>query len=163
MNIEEQRMLGSIVRSGKPEDAIQKLKELDDLDILLDGRTALGCAVSYENDEVAKFLLENGANPNGCREEQFTPLMIAAERNAVVLLKLLLEKGADIAIKTPQGVNALAKAAYNENLEATKVLVEAGANPFEKIANGTSVYEGAEIVDATEIIEYFDGIRMNYE
>ena len=119
----------------------------------------MGYAVSYDNFEVARFALENGANPNGLSNERFTPLMIAAERGDLELIKLLLEKGADVNIKTPQNVVALWKSAGADNVEASKLLVEAGANPFAIIADGMSIYEVCKQMNKSKVVEYFNSLR----
>ena len=51
-------------------------------------------ALEHKQDDIAKLLIESGANIN-CTSNFKTPLHIAIERNDYMLTKYLLEKGAD--------------------------------------------------------------------
>jgi hypothetical protein len=57
--------------------------------------------------ETIKFLLENGANPNAQDVDGDTPLLIAARRGLVPVVKLLLERGAQPCFTNKKGLNAL--------------------------------------------------------
>lgn len=167
MNIEDQRKLKvKIITSGYTTEAIEELKQLEDLNMFLDGRTALGYAVSYNNIEIATFLLANGADPNLSenRADTYTPLMWAAEGNMLEMIQLLLENGADVHRKNKNNnATALWKAVILWNMEATKLLVSAGANPFVKIAAGKSIYDAVKDIDMDEYVVYFDSVRKDFE
>lgn len=85
--------------------------------------------------------------------------MIAAEKGDLELVKLLLDKGADVNIKTSQNVVALWKSAGADNVEVSKLLVEAGANPFAIIAEGKSIYEDCKQMNKNKVVEYFDSLK----
>ncbi len=55
-----------------------------------------------------KELLDDGKDPNVRQSDGITPLMIAADRNDLVIATLLLAKGADPNLRAAGGVNALA-------------------------------------------------------
>ncbi len=159
MTIEEQRALRSLITSGKATEAIDQLKHID-IDADLDGRTALSLAVSYENFEVAKFVLDHGANPNvTATHKELTPLMVAAERGDLEVINWLIEAGADINFMNSRNVVALWSAAGAENVEACKMLIEAGADPFKAITQGLSIYDICKQMDHETVVEYFDSIR----
>lgn len=161
MNIEEQRKLGSLITSGKADEAINMLKKID-IDSDLDGRTALSLAVSYENFEIAKFALDHGANPNiTATHNELTPLMIASERGDLELMKWLIDAGADVNYKNSRNVTALWSAASAEKVEACKILVEAGAEPYKELAQGLSIYNVCKQMNKGSVIEYFDSIKEN--
>lgn len=158
MNADEQRKI-SVEITSKSEGVISSLVGVD-INAPLNGRSILGLAVSYDNFMVAEYALNNGANPNGLvEEERFTPLMIAAERGDLKLIRLLLKKDADVIFKNTQNVNALWKAAAENNVEACQLIVEAGADPFEEIAN-TSIYEVCKQMGKAAVVEYFETIRQ---
>ncbi|MCX8524715.1 ankyrin repeat domain-containing protein [Chryseobacterium formosus] len=166
MDIENQRKLKSQITSGNTIDAIQELQQLEDLSMFMDGRTALGYAVSYNNIEVAKFLLKNGANPDlsEIKPDTFTPLMWAAEGNDLEMIQLLLEHGADVRRKNKyNNATALWKTVIPGSLEAAKLLVSAGANPFEEIAAGKSIYDAVKEINANEFVEYFESVKRGFE
>lgn len=72
-------------------------------DIIREGKsgwTALHLAVQYGHFEIAKWLLECGADPNAqlithSSADNLTPLHIAASKGNFEMVKLLVEKGAD--------------------------------------------------------------------
>jgi ankyrin repeat protein len=59
----------------------------------------------------------------------FTPLMRAADRGEVNVVRSLLKSGAAVDGKQPGGLTALMLAARNGHLPVIKVLLAAGANP----------------------------------
>lgn len=166
MDVESQRKLKVQITSGYTTEVIGKLKQLEDLNMFLDGRTALGYAVSCNNIEVVKFLLENGADPNlsESKPDTYTPLMWAAESEPLEIVKLLLEYGADVHRKNKNNnATALWKTVIPNNLEAAKLLVAAGANPFIKIAAGKSIYDAVKDINALEFIAYFESVQGDFE
>ncbi|KAE8361128.1 hypothetical protein BDV27DRAFT_148101 [Aspergillus caelatus] len=62
-------------------------------------RTPLAWAAEQPNTDVARLLLDNGANPNHTDDHQATPLLWAAGLGNQALVKLLLERGARPDIK----------------------------------------------------------------
>ena len=95
------------------------------------GATALMWAIPHR-DKVA-LLLEKGANPNARSKDGRTPLLIAAGIGGTSdLVKLLLDKGANIGEVTPSlfgPITALTEAAYAGDEATFKLLLERGAQP----------------------------------
>ena len=60
---------------------------------------ALNACLSYSTFEAAKFLLENGADPNFKEDSNETPVF--TNRVDPCIIRLLMEYGADIQAKTP--------------------------------------------------------------
>jgi uncharacterized protein len=92
-------------------------------------------------DEVEQ-LLKNGVNPNQ-RQMGITALMTACNRGHVDVVRILLDKGADVNAKDWEGWTALmaasAGAAHDNNqnkeercLEIVKLLMDRGANVNQK-------------------------------
>jgi ankyrin repeat protein len=98
---------------------------------LSDGWTALHYAATAGSVAIASLLIKAGA-PMGLRDVvNWTPLMHVAGNN-VELLKVMLEAkpGPEILnMEDQMGFTPLHEAAGNGNLEATRQLVMAGANP----------------------------------
>ena len=72
----------------------------------------LNWAVGSNSLEATKVLLDSGANPNG----DFTgsnpaPLILAVDFNNQDIYKILIEKGADVNVKDPNGYSVLHVAA----------------------------------------------------
>ncbi len=73
--------------------------------------------------DIAKALVERGAKINAQAKNGMTPLMIAAANNNAPMIGLLMEAGADPAIKNQQDLTASDVAEKNGNLEASHAIV----------------------------------------
>jgi quinoprotein dehydrogenase-associated probable ABC transporter substrate-binding protein len=65
--------------------------------------------------DIARILIADGADVNAKSKKGVTPLMVAAAHDNPPLVSLLLQKGADPKIKTPDGKTALDIAKDNRN------------------------------------------------
>jgi ankyrin repeat protein len=76
-----------------------------------------------------KELLDDGKDPNARQSDGITPLMIAADRNDLVIATMLLAKGADPNLRAAGGVNALsiAKARGVAGVPMAQLLQRSGA------------------------------------
>ena len=68
--------------------------------------------------------------------ENATPLMYAASRNAKKILNLLIEHNADINIQTKSGDTALTLAAMHNHINIVKILIENKADVFARDGYG---------------------------
>ena len=60
------------------------------------GMTLLHAAVLFDNDEVAQFLLDQGAQLEATDDNERTPLLWAAFKKSSKCIKLLLSRGANV-------------------------------------------------------------------
>ncbi len=89
------------------------------------GEYAIFYAVKYNKTDIAKTLLELGANPNAGFD---SPLFWAAKNNNTELAKILIDKGAKIdytELVTSKSI--LYTALKKNNLELAKILIDKGA------------------------------------
>jgi ankyrin repeat protein len=134
------------------------------------GQTPLMYAAAHDRGEVAALLINAGADvnartpPNGLPERKpavryfveipsagFTAVTFAARHGAVSALRVLIEAGADIDAKTPDGFSPVVVALDNLHFDAAKVLVEAGAS-----ADGGGLFA---VVEARNRINYVGEIQ----
>jgi ankyrin repeat protein len=84
--------------------------------------TALHGAVARRDVEIAKMLLEAGADPNARQERGFVPLHDAAANGNAALVELLLKHGAHADAKTDDGKTAGNMAAERGHKELAETL-----------------------------------------
>lgn len=89
-------------------DVAQWLLDKNDKDVLLAcqnsiGRTPLHLAAICERKQIAKFLIENGANLEARDASGSTPLILAAYGKDLSLINLLIDFGANVSVLNHQG------------------------------------------------------------
>lgn len=120
------------------------------------GSTLLYCAVKFP--ELARALLEKGANPNLAQKGSFTLLMRASEGHPDSV-KLLLEYGADINAAT-NGWTAVMLATAQGHVDCLQLLLDAGADPSHKTEWGqTPIHLVSKIECARTLLKH----RKNFD
>lgn len=87
--------------------------------------------------EIAKYLLDSGANPNLQRNGGPLPIIFAANKGSKEIVELLIVSGADVDGRTTTGATALVNAAALGRLEIAKVLLEHGADQTLSMSTGS--------------------------
>lgn len=88
----------------------------------------LSNAVTANDFDRVKFLVEKGADVNGPDPQGWTPLQNAARQRKDAMIKALIELGADVNRADDTGLTPLVAAAMRDHLPSIKVLIENGAN-----------------------------------
>ncbi len=108
-----------------------QLEESEDIDV--NRHTPLTIACENNNMELAKILLDAGADVNGrYRKDVDIPLHYAVESNKVELVKMLLDRGADVNILGWCYSNVIESACKNKNIEMVKLLIDHGSDIYFK-------------------------------
>ncbi len=89
-------------------------------------RTALHWAAAAGHAEVAKILLERGAEFSAKDRSRMTPIMLAAESGSAPILSDLISRGVDVNERGPYKNTPLMFAAEKGHIEAMRVLIAAG-------------------------------------
>jgi ankyrin repeat protein len=100
-------------------------------------------------------LLSKGAPINAANEEGTTPLMLASKGGgdeAMKLLELLLERGADVRLRDKRGYAALDYAAEQGSEATLKRLLEGGVVASARDANGYTALHRARSVKVAEML-----------
>jgi ankyrin repeat protein len=119
------------------------------------GQTALIRAAEYQQGEVVTMLLENGAvvDKVGGRYAR-TPLMEAAGTGNCVIIKQLVQKGADINAKDYESNTPLHFACMYGHIEAVRLLIGMDAKPDVQASGlGRTPMKIAETNGYTEIVQ----------
>jgi uncharacterized protein len=88
---------------------------------------ALVHAVTTDDLDAARTLLEQGADVNVRTPEGLTLLMWAAAAGRTTVVQLLIQEGADLAQRDRWGQTALMKAAQEGHRDVVQLLNQAGA------------------------------------
>jgi ankyrin repeat protein len=76
-------------------------------DVNKEGWAPLHYAASTGKLDVAQFLVANGAKVNALSPSETTPLMMSVSSGNELLIKFLLDKGADLRMRNHQGYSAI--------------------------------------------------------
>ena len=137
-----------------------------------DGRTALTEAAFYGRTEIAKILLDKGADVFAKKNDGATLLTIASSHKEIAemiqqeiqlleaagkgdnaMVKELLDKGAYVNVRDPEGRTPLTEAIWNNHVETVKLLLDKGANPNAKKVDGATPLSIATNKQHKEIVE----------
>lgn len=96
--------------------------------------TPLLLAVSRNNIQLVKLLLDNGANPNVVNNEKISPLIRSCLNGNFIISKMLIECGADINFiyESMFSCTPLYLTVINSHTDITRLLIDNGANIYEK-------------------------------
>lgn len=112
--------------------------------------TPLHSAAMEGSTSLVQVLLDAGADVNARDEEGLTPLHSAASWGHIRLVRLLIEAGADVNIRDRNDQTPLHLVASRRvpplavYADVTKVLLEAGARPYLRAADGSTPLQRAE-------------------
>ena len=119
------------------------------------------------NEEIIKFLIENGADVNfqtedGWTSYGWTALMSAVEQGNIEISKLLIENGADVNLQNENGWSALKYAIKQRNIEISKLLIDNGADVNLQNSNGNTILMEA-LLDKTYLRTLIESANIDTE
>ncbi len=99
-----------------------------DVNVKQDGWTALTIAAEWGYADVARLLLDRGADPNERRAVGWFPLLGAAWQNHAEVARLLLDHGANVNLISEDGWTALLAASRNGCNDVARLLLDRKVN-----------------------------------
>ncbi len=116
-----------------------------------DGFTALILACYRGNNEVAKFLVENGSDING-NSDMGTPLMASVVKGNNEMATFLIKKKANLNLADANGMTALIYGVQFQNIEVLELLLKNKADQSHKDKQGKTAFEHATFSGNEKII-----------
>ena len=98
-----------------------------DANVYATGRTALVQALEDGKFDIARKLIDAGADVNRHKDGQVTPLISAAAQGRADLVRILIDKGAEVNVRTDDGLTALSMAGATGRAAVVEILLKAGA------------------------------------
>lgn len=122
-----------------------------------DGFPALGLAIFFGQPDIARLLIERGADVSASARnpQQVAPIHAAAAVRDHQTMRLLLDRGADANARQQQGVTALHGAASRGDVEMAKMLLAAGADPESRSDDGKTAADFADERGQSAFAEWF--------
>jgi ankyrin repeat protein len=154
------KSLFDAVKTGDEALVRQLIAEGSDLNYEFKGDTTLENAILYRKVNIARILLEAGADPN-LQDAEYgaTPLFVAAQMRDDDTLALLLDKYKSNPNHVAKGGRTvLHQAADFSNAAGTEMLLKAGANPNVVDDQGRSPLDLARASDASYVIKYLEPV-----
>jgi len=143
-----------IARKGTTEQLLSILKnnpkEINNINN--DGYSPLILACYRGNNEVAKMLIEKGADIN-YKSVLGSPLMACVVKSNNEIAKVLISKDANVNITDVNGMTALLYATMFKNYEVTSLLVKNKADILAKDNRGNSALDYAILANDDTLIE----------
>ena len=143
---------------GKIDNAIYLVEHGAKLDSVSEkGATALHYAVLRGHWQIAKYLLQQGANANQCVNGYpgLTPLCLACQKGFETVVEVLLDAGADMDRESRDGSFPLFSAVRGGSLPVVKILIKRGAD-LNKRNNGQTARDAALRSGRGDIVGYID-------
>ena len=149
--------LNEAVIKGNFEKVKECLKNGANINYRHHSNTALHWAIWHKKNDIAKYLIEQGADINLKNESETTPLdgdtplKYAVQENNVEITNILLEHGADVNAKDNYNQTALIYATICDKVDITKSLIKYGADVNVRDYDGKTALMNSCINNSLEI------------
>ena len=127
------------------------------------GHSALHEVVRNNDEDIAKLLIEHGADVKSTDNNGVSILHDAALNGNLKMVRLLVERGADVNAKDDEGLTVLHYAAQSKSLKTIQWLVDQGLDINEKTESGTTVLHYAAQSGSLKTVQWLvkQGLDIN--
>lgn len=147
---------------------LSRVKELVEADVAAakgyspDGFPVLALAAVFGHEDVARYLLSQGADVNAVATNGsgYTALTGAVASGHAAIAKWLAENGADVNYRYAKGYSPLLTAAANGFIEIVKMLLEHGADLQARTDDGKNALAFAEERKHIVVAEYLRALGL---
>ena len=122
-----------------------------------DGFPPLGLAIFFGHPDLAKALIERGADVNAAAKnpQRVAPVHAAATVRDRATMRLLLERGADANARQQLGFTPFHSAASRGDIDMAKLLIDFGADPNARTEDGKNAIDIAEKYNQPAFAQWF--------
>uniref|UniRef100_A0A0G4I4R0 Uncharacterized protein n=1 Tax=Chromera velia CCMP2878 TaxID=1169474 RepID=A0A0G4I4R0_9ALVE len=122
-------------------------------EVVVDGGRALHIAVKENMQEIARFLVNSGAEVDAVTNTGVTPLFIAAQHGLTDLVRFFLGRGADVNVKeTTYGKSPIFDAIGRDHPDVVELLLDHGASVNQRDqSDQTPLFFTASIFDGVPL------------
>lgn len=131
---------------------LERGTDVNVVSVNFDDTTALCMAAQNGHADIARLLLEKGADPNKAKTSGITALMCASDHGYNDVVELLVKKGAKVNAISEGGGSALSYAIHSGWTKTVSILCSAGADVNRKFRDGTTMLKFAEKSEVTDIV-----------
>jgi ankyrin repeat protein len=126
-----------------------------------DGYPSLGLAIFFRHPEIARHLVELGADVNAPARnaQKVAPIHAAAAVGDREMVRFLLERGANANARQQQGFAAIHTAAQHGDIEMATDLVKHGADPAAAADNGQTPADFAREKGKQDFVDWLASNR----
>jgi ankyrin repeat protein len=157
-NAAQKPALGELARAVKlnrlkeVEDLLQRGADVNEMDPDWE-RDMLGIATAMGCTEIARLLIDKGADVRKKYKNGSTPLMIAAYTGRTEIAGLLIGKGTDIEAANEAGWTALMYSIIGKETELMRQLLDGGADISVRNNSGQTALDLSEIHNRPDMIQ----------
>lgn len=127
------------------------------------GKSAMHYAIEYHQHDIAKKILESGADPHQRTSEGDSLLHLCAFYEDKAFFNIILEKGVDLYALNKHKSSVLQDAVWSKNVEMAQHVMSVGLDRWDfnaKDQEGRTIFDAARLGQDKEMLAYLEGVKV---